>query len=304
VYHAVVTRSPEGGREQVWFSLPDGRFRLSRVNQQDSGPRLRTTTVFDGAHARRSSGTGRPSVLEAIRGPAERVSAYAGDEAVALLAAYLERTPAPAGASLSVRAGATGVSIVATTPSGKYALRVDPVVHGVPPALFRLPAGIPQEVETVVRPGTPPPATGPVYWLGSAFRGSAPTLEVAGSHGTLTVAYPGVEVESGPPLGGSPSGAAVRLADGTPAQLLTAATSADGSYSFSYPLPAASCPSGADACGNIDTFFGLAGSSLGAAPVPGGIVALIFTPAGIVTLAGPAVTRATATALASQLRRA
>jgi hypothetical protein len=264
------------------------------------------TTVFDGVHARRFTAGARARVIEAIRGSAGRVSAYARDGAVALLAAYLERKAPSAGTSLSARPTPTGVAIAARTPAGRYVLRLDPVVHNVPPAVFRLPTGTPQGVETVVRPGTPPPVTGLVYWLGSAFRGRAPTLEVAGSHGLLTVAYPGVVVENLPFLGfGSPSGQKVRLADGAAARLVTAPISADGSYSFSYTSPAADCALGADGCGSGEFFFGVRGASLGDLPLPrGGTVALIFTPAGMVTLAGPAVTTATARALAAQLRRA
>jgi hypothetical protein len=174
VYKAVVSgRIGENIlREQVWFSVPDVRFRdWSTLDYL--GPVSRTLTVFDGHRARMVARfRDGHTEIEDIHGSPGFAQRGASGPAVVILDAYLSGGRLPAQTTLDVSHTHGGLLLVAQAVGASYRLVVSRYATAPSPGLFRLPAGRSALVETEPHLGAASaPTRTPPYWQAVSIDG-------------------------------------------------------------------------------------------------------------------------------------
>lgn len=281
IYRAVISGryGSQTVSENVWYSVPDGRFRDSDVNRLNGQPGARSLTVFDGVQGRTTlSGRGLPGSVIDYHGSPAFTADIAGGLAINIVASYLQGTPPPPGVRVQTTHSGGATVLVARGAQTRYRLTVRPDRADTAARLFRMPGGRVNIIETQIQLTGPHAAGG--YWLGPPA--GAQAYAFIDGHGDLSVLYPNLEVDTFPTVnGGRLPGRRIRVG-GSPAGLVT------------------SGPDGTVRVGSGSSFVEI---TAGSGRFPGLFAAVVFTPSSMITLTGPALTSANAADLARRLRQ-
>src|SRR5579859_3444730 len=129
IYHAVISGryGTQTVTENIWYSVPDGRFRDSEVNRLHAQPGVRSLTVFDGVQGRTTlSGRGLPGSVIDYHGSPAFTADVAGGLAVDIVASYLQGAPPPPGVRVQTTHSGGAVVLVARGAQTAYRLTVRP----------------------------------------------------------------------------------------------------------------------------------------------------------------------------------
>jgi hypothetical protein len=264
VYFAWVT--VHGQQSRVWLDSESGRYAAWSATPSGHGaPRTKTLWVFDGRSA------------ETVTGKS------------AFVLAGSRRFVAEAGAPPAVAALRRRVRGAAALPGTSVAItrRLDEA----PVGLLTLPKVRLIGRVTEVQPGVRPHGGPEAYWLGPRFRHRRPEwadITVSRSGRSYSVAYAGLNVDSGPPMGLGCDATTTALVDGTLARVVVLQAGDDGTFGCDLSNPPAGSASG--------EVILMSGSALGSTYV------VVTTRTETITLSGPALTPQNAVPLARALR--